>query len=140
MDEAMADTEIRALYFTANVTLANTRKGGEGDREFEEPAWKQPKTKGGKGNGGNDPTKIKGKTKASGKGKGHGKNQGTKGGFAVCGSTSDGRLLCYKFNEGSPCDGSCGMLHLCRIADCWDTHPMIEHPGFDVNKKCLVGK
>ena len=140
LDAAMADTEIRALYFTANVTLARAKKGGKGDRDYDEPAWKKTKTKGGKGGGNNDPVKVKGKTKASNKGKGYGKKQGTKGGFGVCGSTTDGRLLCYKFNEGSPCDGSCGMLHLCRVVDCWDTHPMIEHPGFDVNKKFVVGK
>ena len=132
IEMAMVDSETRSLYFTANVTLA-TRKRGKG--KGDEPPHKYQKTqdiikkglkgpvKGGKG-GKNKPAKGQGKGK-----------QGYKGGLPVTGTTPDGRLICYKHNDGQECDGSCGMLHACRVVDCFDpTHIMVTHPGYDAAK------
>ena len=52
------------------------------------------------------------------KGGGKNRNKGKssyKGGLLVVGRTDDRRMLCFKFNGGEPCDGSCGMLHVCRV-------------------------
>ena len=131
---AMQDAETRALYFTANVTLA-ARKVGKGRGEEppnkyqktrEEPP-KKNKTKG-PGEGGKQSTKTAGKGRNKGK-------QGTQGGLPVTGTAPDGRLLCYNQNDGLECDGCCGMLHACRVVDCFDpTHIIITHPGYDASK------
>ena len=85
-----------------------------------------------KGNGGKG-EKAKGKhkgKKAKGKGRQH-----VKGGLEVMGKTPDERLLCFKWNDGQDCDGSCNMVHACRVKDCFKgDHPMVRHPGFDVGK------
>ena len=82
--------------------------------------------KGGKG----DPTKNP-KTKG-GKGKGKGGKTGTKGGLPVVSQTPDQRLICFAFNSPKGCDGSCGMLHVCRVKDCLSTeHGLLGHEGYD---------
>ena len=46
--------------------------------------------------------------------------------------TPENRYICYTFNDHRGCDGSCGMVHCCRVKGCYDTaHPMYQHPGFD---------
>ena len=52
----------------------------------------------------------------------------------MAGPPPDWRLLCYRLSDGEECGGSCGMVHACRVVGCADTHPMIEHPGFDLSK------
>ena len=73
--------------------------------------------------------------KGSGKGKDKGRGKSkpkTIGGFEVIRETPDRRLVCFKFNNGEECDGSCGMVHCCRVKGCMSTeHPMVQHPGFD---------
>ena len=137
LDEAMLDSEVRALYFTAHVTLGRQRQGGKGDYQGireKEPLWKKPR-RAGKGDD-KDKEKTKAKGKGKGKSSGKGKQQGYKGGLPVCGSTPDGRAICYKWNDGDACDGSCGRLHVCRVMDCLDaSHPMCRHAGFDANKR-----
>ena len=133
LDEAMQDSEVRALYFTANITLNRQRGTGKGSGQYEDEPPLKKLRKGGKGD--HNPTKIKGSGKKA-KGTGKSKGRGMKGGLLVAGATPDGRLLCYKWNEGLPCDGGCGMLHVCRVVDCWDAnHCMVKHPGFDASKK-----
>ena len=82
-------------------------------------------------------TKVKADKVKKGSGKGKGKDKGGKGnnnigGFEVIRETPDRRLICFKFNNGEDCDGSCGMVHCCRVKGCLSTdHPMVQHPGFD---------
>ena len=76
---------------------------------------------------------VKGKNKGK-KQKGKGR-QHVKGGLNVMGQTPDQRMLCFKWNDGQDCDGSCNMVHACRVKDCYKAdHPMIKHPGFDESK------
>ena len=79
--------------------------------------------------------KDKGKSKDKNKKtKGKGKHH-TKGGLDVVGKTPDERLLCFKWSDGQDCDGSCNMVHACRVKDCLKAdHPMVRRPGFDVDK------
>ena len=56
------------------------------------------------------------------------------GGLKCCSTASDDRMICYAYNDGRHCDGDCGMLHVCRVIGCADTHPMVELPGFDHSK------
>ena len=116
---AMVHEETRALYFTAHVTM-NAAGKGQGD---ENPTKWQ---------------KNKGKAKNEAKsGKGETKNKGSsKGGMNITSTTPDNCMICFKWNDGKECDGSCGMLHVCRVVDCHDpSHPMVAHPGFDNGKK-----
>ena len=62
------------------------------------------------------------KGKEKGKGKGKGKDGGPP---RKKNKTDDGRLICYNFNKGKACDGSCGMLHVCQI--CEKPHAMKDH-------------
>ena len=120
----------RALYFTANITLQNRGTKRNIDHVDEGPADSTSSGPMGKGKG-----KNKGKGKGKGKEKaGYGKNGGkvnTKGGLKVCSRTPDNRMVCYKWNDGLECDGTCQMLHVCRVLNCYDPkHRMINHPGY----------
>ena len=86
------------------------------------------KDKGGKGDKGSG--KVKSKFGKGGKG---GKTIKI-GGLKCCSTASDDRMICYAYNDGRHCDGDCGMLHVCRVIGSADTHPMVEHPGFDHSK------
>ena len=135
LEVAAGHEETRSLYFTANVTFAKKRKtgpgAGKGGAQYED-AWPKKIKKGAVGNKG---TKDKGKGKNKGKKqKGKGR-QHVKGGLNVMGQTPDQRMLCFKWNDGQDCDGSCNMVHACRVKDCYKAdHPMIKHPGFDESK------
>ena len=138
---AMTDSETRSLYFTSYITMHNNKRRSEGKGQGDDTnptKWQKP----GKGKGTNKTGKgnhDKGNNDKK-KGKGKGKRQGIKGGLPITGSTPDGRLLCYKWNDGKSCDGSCGMLHACRVVDCHDpSHPMIQHPCFDEAKPWRSG-
>ena len=129
LERAMHDSEIRALYFTTPLTLQ--KRGTKRTAEEDTKPWKPTKpNKEPKGKSKGD----KGKSKSS-KGSGKGKlGKSIKlGGLKCCGRTEDDRLICYAYNDGQ-CDGDCGMVHVCRVIGCADTHPMIEHPGFDLSK------
>ena len=39
--------------------------------------------------------------------------------------TSDGSEKCYKWNNGKPCDGNCGRVHMCLA--CGKPHTMKWH-------------
>ena len=66
-----------------------------------------------------------------GKNKGKGKTS-FKGGLQVVGRADDRRLICFKYNDGEPCDGSCGMLHVCRVKGCLKPDcKLVEHRGFN---------
>ena len=134
LQAAVVHEETRSLHFTIHRTIGGRRQGREGK-------GRKP------GKGGDDDTKkkkggkdkgkgvIKDKVKTKGGGKSNGRQRASmKGGLTVVGSTSDNRLICYAYNEGRDCDGSCGMLHICRVKDCGDNHPMVEHKGFDASK------
>ena len=131
--QAMTDTELRNMHFINRITLGSggKKRGSPGD-----DTWKnngQPK---------GDPTgkgAWKNKGKAKGKGKGAGKNRGGKGkadrtvvwkgGLQVVAKTPDELPICFAYNWQG-CDGSCGMIHACRVAGCCDKHPMYEHKGW----------
>ena len=135
IERAKKDEELRALYFTAYVTLNKKKRGwdeepptGKGaaarakaEKKAKDDADRAAKKAKGKGGG---------KPKAKG---GKGKNKSfTKGGLEVVAMTPDQRYICFKFNDLRGCDGSCGMVHCCRVKGCYDTaHPMYLHPGFD---------
>ena len=59
------------------------------------------------------------------------KGQGKKcGGKIVVGKTPDWRNMCCTWNDGEDCDGSCGMVHACRVQNCFQAdRRMIEHEG-----------
>ena len=70
--------------------------------------------------------KHKGKDDDVGKGKGQGKGKDkerrarqtrttTIGGLEVVRDTPDRRFICFKWNNGEECDGSCGMVRCCRV-------------------------
>ena len=133
---AIADQELRNLHFINRITLgAGGRKRGAADDDTWKPKkWGKEPTGDwtGKGN-----WSKKGKTK--GKGKGAGKPRGGKGkvdrgatwkgGFQIVAKTPDELPICFAFNWQG-CDGSCGMIHCCRIAGCYDKHPMWQHGGW----------
>ena len=127
---AMADDETRSLHFNTYNSMNNKRTRNDSDSEAGGKKTKKYKKTKGAGKGDKD-HKAKGgwkgkkdKTKGAGKGK-------RKGGFTIVSQTPDRQLICYGYNdEGKTCDGSCGMLHVCRVVNCHDTHPMYEHKGW----------
>ena len=127
--KAMKDDETRSLHFNAYNSLNNKRP--REDSESDGGKKKNKNRNKNKGNGKGD--KGAGKTKGSWKGKqakGSGKGK-RKGGFTIVSQTPDRQMICYGYNdEGKTCDGQCGMLHVCRVQDCHDNHPMYEHPGW----------
>jgi hypothetical protein len=55
-----------------------------------------------------------------GKGKGKARNDARRQNMGK-NRTPDGRQICFDFNNGKPCDGSCGMVHCCQF--CMGPHP-----------------
>ena len=134
LQAAMAHEETRALHFTIHLQIGKRqgredtgRRPGKGGDDDDKKKRKGGKDKGGKG-------VVKDKVKTKGGGKRDARIMSTKGGLTVVGSTADNRLICYAYNEGRDCDGPCGMLHICRVKDCGDNHPMVEHKGYDASK------
>jgi uncharacterized membrane protein YgcG len=105
-----------ALSKRQKKALAKAKPGGGG----------QGGQGGGKGQGGGQ-----GGGRGSGKGAGRGAGRaGAKGAGkgTLAGETPDGRRICFAWNSGAECNGSCGMVHCCRIKGCFSTeHPMIRH-------------
>ena len=83
------------------------RSGGEKD-EDEQP----PHKKGGEGG--------KGKGSKGRGGKGDGKGSKAK----LVTRTPDGRPICFKCNNGEPCDGGCGTAPVCQWPGCGQAHPV----------------
>ena len=141
LDKAMTDEETRSLYFTSRVTLnANTpRRGADPDEKGNnkiKAAYERGLNQGRQQGGGVVKDKVKkgggkGKWVAQGfnRGKAKGKGNGKKGGFKLVSNTDDQCPICYAYNWQG-CDGSCGMLHVCRIAGCFEGHPMFMHKGW----------
>ena len=136
---AMNGAEVRLMHFTEPLALEKTQTKPD-PKIKTKPTWDrnvwQRTQEDTKGNGKN---KLKGKAGGKGSGTGKSKSKGKgkgklQGGLHVCGRTPDNRLLCYRWNDGEECDGSCGMVHACRVVGCLDTeHPMARHPGFNPN-------
>ena len=124
LKEALAmvvkDSEIKELYFTTPIALMPSHKralagGSEGSGR-----------KRGRGQGGPMPPPAAAR---SGGGRGRGAKSAGKGGKNLLFRTPDQRLICFAFNNPSEkCDGSCGMVHVCRYKGCMGKHPMYECP------------
>ena len=142
--EAINDFELRSRHFTEALKFSRRQRGRSDNTDDDEQLYKKRRgTKGaGKKQAGQEPKgitihpppkappggKAKGKTKAA-----------NKGGLTIIGRTDDRRLICYKYNEGEPCDGSCNMLHICRVKGCGKpTCSMVTHPGYDAAKPYTV--
>ena len=99
----MQDSEIKNLHVVIPMTLqVSSRRQGQQDAASA---------------GGVPGKKRKQDTKNKGKVKGSGPRVKTR--------TSDGRLICYKYNyKDEECTGACGMLHVCQY--CLKTHPRYE--------------
>ena len=79
--------------------------------------------------------------KGKGQRKGWGKNKGkmdrnkiakiidsfTRRGLVVCSKTPapDNRPICFVYNNGGACDGTCGYAHVCQV--CFAAHAMVHH-------------
>ena len=57
---------------------------------------------------------------AKGGGKGAGKDKGAAKGGKLKSVTPDGKPICYKYNNGQPCDSQCGRVHVCQF--CFGLH------------------
>ena len=132
---AITDTETRTLHFTEALKFSRKR-GRNTDNDDDDHTNKYRRRGGRKGAGKNAPPnpqpKAPPKAPAGGKsGKGKGKSM-FKGGLQVLGKTDDKRMICLKHNDGEPCDGSCGMLHVCRVKGCLKQDcRLVDHPGYD---------
>ena len=139
LDKAMTDEETRSLYFTSRVTLAanGPRRGADpDDKNKVKAAYERGLNQGRQKGGGVVKDKVKkgdgkGKWASQGynRGKAKGKGNGKKGGFKLVSNTDDQCPICYAYNWQG-CDCSCGMLHVCRIAGCFEGHPMFMHKGW----------
>ena len=134
---AINDSELRSLHFTEALKF-NRRPRGRNDDDDEQLHKKRRGTKGaGKKQAGQDPkgVTIHPPPRAPPGGKGSGKARSAqKGGLKIISRTDDRRLICYKYNEGEQCDGSCNMLHICRVKGCGKpTCSMVTHPGYDAS-------
>ena len=103
------DQETRQKYFIEKLQCSRKRASPGAD-----PAPDR-KTKG------NNKGKGKGSAAFQQKGKGQGKAQAktkTKGKGAAGDKrkkvTTDGKPICFKYNNGDTCDGSCGFAHVCQ--------------------------
>ena len=128
---ARRDRDIKERYFSTPMAVSVIAVEGGGHdhaghkRKLEEifPAgwWKSNKAKGmgNKGNGNKGDNKDKGSGKGSGKGGGKGPKVGrfanVPKGVRVSSATPDHKPICFKFNNGEPCDGKCGKVHCCQI-------------------------
>jgi hypothetical protein len=130
------DAELKDLYFTCPLALSMKRAPAAPVISEEWGSQKKRKgltlgvdafnvfgpqrTSGEKGG----KSKVKAK---KAKGKGRGGKDGKDSGKGLAYQTADGRRICFRFNSGDPCDGSCGMVHVCRIRGCAMDHPMVRH-------------
>jgi hypothetical protein len=125
-------SELRDLYLLMPMTLSNKKPsvhpGDKRPREEDGPApvitqpWTKREQKGkGKGKGNKQKGKGKGKGDASLRPRGEPSRMGW------IRQTPDGRNICYKYFDAVPCDGSCGMVHICRVAGCGIPHNKIQH-------------
>ena len=136
---AINDSELRSLHFTEALKFSRRPRGrNDNNDDDEQPYEKRRGAKGaGKKQQGQDPkgVTIHPPPKAPPGGKGFGKAKTAfKGGLKIIGKTDDKRLICYKYNEGEQCDGSCNMLHICRVKGCGKpTCSMVTHPGYDAS-------
>ncbi len=135
------DAELKDSYLTCPLALAMKRAPGAPVISEEWGSQKKQRGSSSNGAGLNGPVlnvfgpsrpsaekggKCKVKAKKA-KGRGKGGKEGKDSGLGLAFQTSDGRRICFRFNSGDPCDGSCGMLHVCRIRGCALDHPMIRH-------------
>ena len=115
--EICKDAEAKKLYFTTPLALGTKRRWPKTDKDDNKLRKTQPREGGdakgkGKGKGGD----LKG-------GKGTGREQKDKWVWKSPG----GRELCFTWNNGQECDGSCGRLHACRVKGCLKDHPAKKH-------------
>ncbi len=93
-----------------------------------------PGNRKGKGKSGNGKGKRSGKGKDSAKGNSKNNNPGGKGKATLSTSDPTGRKKCFRYNRGKPCNGECGMLHVCLY--CGDRHPF---KGSNCDKQSKTG-
>ena len=110
-------SQTKELFFISPLVLKK-RKNPEPPSKPDVPDGRPPKTPKGKGKG-----KGKGKDKGGEPG---GKARG-KGKKSWAWKTPDGRELCFVYNNGNECDGSCGRVHACRVKGCTEQHPAVHH-------------
>jgi hypothetical protein len=121
------ESELRDLHFIMPLTVSRPRSSTTPPPKRVAPDH-VPDTP--------PPTKVPRKAHAKGSGKGG--NKGTKGkpekkdrsvpaGNGWIRRTPDGRDLCYFYFQGRPCNGSCGMVHGCRIPGCGEPHTLRQH-------------
>ena len=118
LEAARKDTHTKELHFTTPVTMAASlpRKGQEKPRHPDPPA--PP----GKGKRARERARAEAKGKGKGKGKSIQKYPHSK--------TPDGRLICFRFQDGQCTAGKkCRFVHVC--ARCFATHPMAECKAAD---------
>jgi hypothetical protein len=120
--KACKDPEVRQLNFVARISDRADRIGVKRpwDHDDYNGSWQ-----------------VKGKFKGKDKGKGKGKDKGKKGkdkGPKKHTSTLKGEPICFKYNNGDDCDGSCGMVHCCQICFAGSSkgkaHPACKHDEF----------
>ena len=124
----MADQDTRHSFFTTpyQIEVAKANSGphwGSKGQQFGVAAIQDVFKPGGGGKKGKKGDKQKGGGK-KGNQKGGGKASG--GALKKKNKTDDGRAICFLYNKGRECDGSCGMVHCCQL--CEGDHPMTKHP------------
>jgi hypothetical protein len=123
MKDAAKNVECRERHFvsafTCHIATACAAPAAVPTPGFVTPprktpanAWKSKKFKKGKGGKGGGKTREMPKHEFRG-GKGQTK-------------TPDGRQICFTYNNGKTCDGSCGMVHCCQY--CMGGHPKSTCP------------
>ena len=135
LKEVIKDTEIKELYFTSPITLSpavSATKRAHGHIQQSQPddapagvskrqKKKMPKAEkgGSKGHSSRDTAGASGESwNKSGK-------------FQLVQKTSDGKSLCYRYNNKDTCKvRNCPYVHACRVKGCQLLHPMTSHPGW----------
>ena len=118
LDSVTKDGEIRSLHFTTRLVA----RQGQAKRKAVEP---HKETKAEK----EEPKQPKKEQGGKGKSKGNGKKEKKEGKLNFIWKTSDGREICFSYNNKKPCDGSCGRVHICRVKGCGAEHPAKDHKG-----------
>ena len=139
IDAVTHDAELKDLYFTCPLALSMKRAPAAPVISEEWGSQKKRKSSSSSSdlNGvfnvfgpsrasSEKGSKGKGKAKKA-KSKGKGSKDGKDSGKGLAFQTADGRRICFRYNSGEPCDGSCGMVHVCRIRGCAMDHPMVRH-------------
>ena len=131
------DSELKELYFTGAIALSGMKRAAPSTAPAPLPGGVLPPP-----NVSKRQKKALAKAKAAaaaalaasslapptgkkGGKKGKGKKGEGKGSLAF--ETPDGRRICFAYNNGEDCDGTCEMVHVCRIKGCYQEHPMIKH-------------